>query len=103
MYAIPPRSLQQGAWNEVIVHAHWATGSTGAIEAWHRVPGQHTWTKTVSFSGYPTLQTYPDGSMPVSTNDDIQAYRGPSTAPVSVWLDGFPRSQSFATAAAYLP
>jgi hypothetical protein len=103
MYAIPPRSLQQGVWNEVIVHVHWAVDSSGAIEAWHRVLGQPTWTKTVSFSGYPTLQTWADGSMPVSTNDDIQAYRGPSTAPVSLWLDGFSRSQSFATAAAYLP
>jgi hypothetical protein len=103
MYAIPPGSLQQGVWNELIVHAHWATDGTGALDVWTRVLGQPTWTKTVSFSGYPTLQTYADGSMPVNTLDVIQAYRGPSTAPVSVWLDGFSRSQSFATATAYLP
>ena len=103
MYAVPPGSLQQGAWNELIVHIHWATHSTGAIEAWHRVLGQSTWTKTVSLSGYPTLQTNANGSLPASTNDVIQAYRSASTAPVSVWLDGFSRSQSFATAAAHLP
>jgi hypothetical protein len=103
MYAIPRGSLLQGAWNEVIVHVHWAIDRSGAIEVWRRVLGQSTWTKTVSFSGYPTLQWNPNGSMPATTLDDIQAYRGPSTAPVSIWLDGFSRSQSFATAAAHLP
>ena len=103
LYAVPRGSLRQGAWNELIVHVHWATHSTGAIDAWDRVLGQSTWTKTVSLSGYPTLQTNANGSLPARTNDVIQAYRGASTAPVSVWLDGFSRSQSFATAAAYLP
>jgi len=102
LYAIPP-GMQQGVWHELIVHCHWATNNSGLVEVWHRLKGQSAWTKTASLSGYPTLQTNPNGSYPSSTLDDIQAYRGPSIAPVSVWLDGFSRSQSFATATANLP
>jgi hypothetical protein len=106
MYAIPPGSLRQGVWNEVILHAHWATDNTGILETWYRMKGQTGWTKSVGFAGYPTLQTSSDGSLPSTTNqtlDVLQAYRSTSTAPTTVWLDGFTRSNSFSTAAAELP
>ena len=102
LYAIP-RPMQLGVWHELILHVHWATNSTGQVDIWHRVKGQSAWTQTVSFSGYPTLKYNPGGSLPNGTNDILQAYRLASTAPVSVWLDAFSRSNSFASAAANLP
>jgi hypothetical protein len=102
LYAVPP-GMQLGVWHELVMHIHWATDSTGQIEVWHRVKGQSAWTKTASLSGYPTLQTNPDGSYPQGTIDMIGAYRAQSTAPTSVWLDGFSRTQSFVAAAANMP
>ena len=102
LYAIP-KPMQLGVWHELIVHVHWATDTSGLAEVWHRVQGQTAWTKTATLSGYPTLQVRPDGTYPGGTLDKIGAYRAQSTAPTSVWLDGFSRSQSFAAAAAYLP
>ncbi len=97
------RAMRFGVWHELIIHAHWATDSSGKIDAWHRIKGQRAWQKTASLRGYPTLQDNPDGSYPSTTIDMIGAYRGPSHAPTSVWLDGFSRSGSFAAAAAHLP
>jgi Polysaccharide lyase len=102
LYAIPP-GMQQGVWQELVVHCHWATDSSGLVEVWHRIKGQTSWTKTVSFSGYPTLQTNPDGSTPNNTIDILSAYRGQSTAPVTIWLDGFSRSQTLTAAQTNLP
>ncbi len=101
MYAIP-RPMQTGVWNELIIHVHWATTSAGVLEVWHRIKGQNAWTKTASMSGYPTVATK-NGAYPSATGDKIGAYRAASTAPASVWLDGFTRSATFATAAAELP
>jgi hypothetical protein len=103
LHAIPAKRMRFAAWNELIIHAHWATDSTGIVEVWHRIKGQTAWRKTASLHGYPTVQVNPDGSYPIDTIDKIGAYRGPSTAPTSVWLDGFSRSGSFAAAAAHLP
>jgi Polysaccharide lyase len=102
LYAVPP-GMQQGVWHELVVHCHWATDATGVIEVWHRLKGEATWTKTVSFTGYPTLQTHRDGSVPQRTVDILSAYRGRSTEPVTVWLDAFSRSQTLAAAQANLP
>jgi Polysaccharide lyase len=101
-YAVARGRLEPG-WHEFVVHAHWATDSTGAIEVWHRRKGQTAWSKNAVFKGYPTLQSSPGGSVPASTIDIIQAYRGPSSRPVTVWLDGFGRWQSLAAAKAALP
>jgi hypothetical protein len=102
LYAIPA-PMQTGVWHELIVHVHWATDNSGQVDVWHRVKGQAAWTQTVSLSGYPTMQVHSDGSYPRSSLDKIGAYRAQSTAPTSVWLDGFSRSTSFASASAYLP
>ncbi len=102
LYAIP-RPMQLGVWHELVIHVHWATDATGVVEVWHRLRGQTAWTKTASLSGYPTVQVRADGSHPAYCADKIGAYRAQSTAPTSVWLDGFSRSQSFAGAAAYVP
>jgi hypothetical protein len=102
LYAIPA-PMQTGVWHELVIHCHWATDRSGMIEIWHRLKGQTSWTKTVSFSGYPTLQTNADGSLPSNTLDVLQAYRGPSTAPTTVWLDGFRRWTGLNNALTSLP
>jgi hypothetical protein len=102
LYAIPA-PMQTGVWHDLVIHVHWATNSQGVVEVWHRLKGQTAWAKTVSLSGYPTLQTNPDGSIPSATLDVLQAYRGPSTAPTTVWLDGFQRWGSLTSAFASLP
>jgi hypothetical protein len=102
LYAIP-RPMKLGVWHELVIHAHWATSKTGLVEVWHRLKGQTSWAKTVSLGGVPTLQTNPNGSYPLYDIDVIQAYRAASTAPVTVWLDGFSRTTSFNAAAANMP
>jgi hypothetical protein len=102
LYAIPS-PMQLGVWHELIVHSHWATDNTGAIEVWYRQKGQPSWTRTVNLSGYPTVQTLQDGSYPTTTVDKIGAYRDVATAPTSVWLDSFTTATSFAAAASNLP
>ena len=96
--------MQLGVWHELVVHAHWAANSTGQIEVWHRVKGQPAWAKTASLVRLPDTADEPGREHSrAGTIDMIGAYRGQSTAPVSVWLDGFTRSQSFAAAASNLP
>ena len=102
LYAIP-RGMYTGVWHELVLHCHWAGDDTGVVEVWHRRKGQTKWKQTVSLHGVATLQTESDGSFPQRTLDDIQAYRGPSTAPVTVWLDGFARLTSLEAAQSALP
>jgi hypothetical protein len=104
MVAVPsPLALE--AWHELIVHVRWTTDSSGIIEAWHRLKGRDTWNKTVSLSGYPTLQWTADKGPQASdvTADKIGAYRGGADFPLTIWHDGFIRTTSFASAASALP
>jgi hypothetical protein len=105
--AAVPAPLALNVWHELIVHVHWATGSSGAVEVWHRLLGNAAWTKTVSLSGYPTVQwTAGEGFSRLAgavTADKIGAYRGPASFPLTIWQDGFVRTTSFASAAAALP
>ena len=106
MYAVPA-PLALGVWHELIVHVRWATDSSGLVDAWHRLKGSSSWTKTVSLTGYPTLEwttdTGPEGIVSRTTADKIGAYRGNADFPLSVWHDGFVRTTSFASAASSLP
>jgi hypothetical protein len=101
-----PAPMALGVWHELVVHVHWATNSSGVVEAWHRLKGESSWQKTVGYGGYPTLQW--DASHPASwlssavTSDKIGAYRGASSFPVSVWHDGFCVGSTFAAAAGCL-
>jgi len=105
-YAVPA-PLALNVWHELIVHVRWATDSSGVLEAWHRLKGDNTWNKTVSLTGYPTLQWTADyGPSAIAsgtTFDTIGAYRGPATFPLTIWHDGFVRATSFASAASALP
>lgn len=101
-----PAPLVLHAWHELIVHVHHAIDSSGVIEVWHRLKGQVGWKKTVSLSGYPTVQWTPERLSILSYNatvDKIGAYRGHADFPLSIWQDGFVRTTSFAAAAAALP
>jgi hypothetical protein len=105
--AIPSTRFSLNAWNQLIVHVHWATDSSGRIEVWHRLKGDSTWAKTVDFSGYPTLQW--TDAVPLSSllaydqsADKIGAYRGPASFPLTVLNDGFCVATNFDSAAACL-
>jgi hypothetical protein len=106
MVAVPAPLFKLGAWHEIIVHVYHTTDSSGVIEAWHRLKGQTRWRKTVSLTGYPTVQWTPE-RLPIlsynATVDKIGAYRGNADFPVSVWHDGFVRATSLDDAAAALP
>jgi polysaccharide lyase-like protein len=105
-YAVPT-PLALGAWHELVVHVRWTTDSSGMVEAWHRLKGSSTWNKTVSLTGYPTLQWTtdmgPSEIARIGTTDKIGAYRGQADFPLTVWHDGFVRTTSFASAASKLP
>jgi Polysaccharide lyase len=106
MTAVPaPLALEE--WHELIVHVRWATNSSGIIEAWHRLRGGDAWGKTVFLRGYPTVQwTDDDGPQAIAgsvTSDKIGAYRGHATFPLTIWHDGFIRTNSFASAVSRLP
>lgn len=101
-----PSPLALGVWHELILHVYRTTDSSGVIEVWHRLKGQKAWKQTVSVHGYPTVQWTPERLSVLHFNatvDKIGAYRGKADFPVSVWLDGFVRTTSFAAAAAALP
>jgi len=102
MVAVPaPLVLEE--WHELIVHVRWATDSSGIIEAWHRLKGDEAWNKTVSVSGYPTVQ-WTDEERPDTiagnSSDKIGAYRGGADFPLTIWHDGFVRTTTFAAASA---
>jgi hypothetical protein len=100
-YAIPASRFAAGSWHQLIVHVHWSTTSSGVLEVWHRLRGQTTWAKTVSQTGYPTVQwteSKPAASSNVTT-DKIGAYRGPAGFATSVWHDAFMVGSSFDTVA----
>jgi hypothetical protein len=103
MYAVP--TLKTGVWNELVVHVHWAADSTGSVEVWHRLKGDSSWTKTVTFSGYPTIQW--SAAQPVNptqmTSDKFGAYRGAASFPMTIWQDGVAVATSFSAAANHLP
>jgi hypothetical protein len=106
MLAVPaPMTL--GAWHELIVRVRWRMDSSGMIEVWHRLAGTSGWSKTVSLSGYPTVQWTADepprAIASAVTADKIGAYRPRADFPISVWHDGFMRSTSFAATASALP
>jgi Polysaccharide lyase len=105
--AIPSTRFRLDAWHQLIVHVQWTTDSTGRIEVWHRLKGDATWSKTVDFSGYPTLQwsdTVPLSALPTydQSADKIGAYRGPAAFPLTIWNDGFCVATSFDSAAGCL-
>ena len=106
---LPPMVIARAypdVWHEFIVHVKWTTNAKGLIEVWHRLKLHKLWRKVLTRRGIPTLQwdeQGPDSLLGALTSDKIGAYRGWARFPLTVWLDGFVRSPSFATTAARLP
>ena len=99
MEVIPAPTFQTGKAYELIIHIRWAFDSSGMIETWYRPLGAAVWAQTVSQSGFPTLQRYEDGSYPANNGGDvIQLYRGPSSSPCKVSMNGYQVCASFAEA-----
>lgn len=103
MSAVPaPMALE--VWHQLIVRVRWANDSSGIIEVWHRLQGDESWDKTVSLSGYPTVQWRSgqgrDSIIGSTTSDKIGAYRGAADFPLTVWHDGFVRTTTFTAAEA---
>jgi Polysaccharide lyase len=100
---VPLGTALAGGWQQFVVHVHWATDSAGLVEGWWR-PRGGTWSKTVSWSGHPTVQwtTQQPAETNLVTYDKIGAYRGTSTFPISIWQDGFCVATSFSAAAGCL-
>jgi polysaccharide lyase-like protein len=101
---VPPGTHLAGTWQQWIVHVHWAAGSSGHIDAWWRQRGATSWTKTVNWGGYPTVQWTSEHAPEANdvTSDKIGAYRGPAIFPISIWQDGFCVATSFSAAASCL-
>jgi hypothetical protein len=96
--------MPQGHWYEVVMHVHWAADNSGQIQTWFRQKGQTGWTQSASYGGHPTVQWEAGSPCCVSqVSDKIGAYRGYSTAPVSVWLDGVSTARTWAGVASTLP
>jgi Polysaccharide lyase len=100
---VPVGTRLAGTWQQFVVHVHHAADASGLVEGWWR-PRGGTWSKTVSWSGYPTVQwsTLRPVDTNLGTHDKIGAYRGTSTFPISLWQDGFCVATSFSAAAGCL-
>ena len=86
-YVIPPGALQQGAWNEMLMHVHWASDNTGQIQTWYKTMGASAWTQSANVMNIPTVQwDVIKGCCGVAFTDETEAYTGALTAPVSLWL-----------------
>lgn len=105
--AIPSRQFSTDRWHQLIIHVHWATDTSGRVDVWHRILGAAKWSKTVTLTGYPTLQwtdSVPISSLPAydQSADKIGAYRADANTQLTIWNDGFCVTTSFASAAACL-
>jgi hypothetical protein len=86
-YVIPPGAFQEGAWNDMMMHVHWASDGTGQIQTWYKTSGETTWTQSSNGTGIPTVQW--DNTQTccyTSYVDETEAYTYGLTAPMSLWL-----------------
>lgn len=103
-YAMPPGAFVQGSWNEVLLHIHWASDSTGAIQAWYKQKGQTTWTQSLNIAGLPTVQWNSSrGCCYTNYRDETEAYTAGLTAPLSIWLDNDVAGTSLASVESTMP
>jgi hypothetical protein len=103
-YAIPPGALVQGAWNEIVLHVHWANDSSGQFQTWYRTAGSPTWTQSSSANGYPTVQWDNNvGCCSSSYIDLAEAYTGALSSPLSIWLDDEVAGTGFSSVAGTMP
>jgi hypothetical protein len=100
---IPAGVFTGGVWWETILHIHWATDSSGTIQAWYRQKGASSWTPTASWSGIPTEQWAAGKAVPSRYVDIIGSYTSKLSAPLAIWLDNQVTASSFSSLAATMP
>jgi Polysaccharide lyase len=95
-YVIPPGALVQGQWNQMLMHVHWASDSTGQIQTWYKTGTATTWNSSANVTGIPTVQ-WDNTKTCCYTNyvDQTEAYTGALTAPLSLWLGNDVTGSSF--------
>ena len=54
-------TLSKGRWNDFVVRVRWSVRSDGFVEVYHRVEGERSLRKVVSFRDVPTFQVTKDG------------------------------------------
>jgi len=74
-YAIPPRRLVPGAWNEIAFHVHWANDKSGNAQFYYRTRGG-TWHNGSSVLNMPTVEHDSVGSTGTSYVDNAPANYG---------------------------
>ncbi len=103
-YAIPVGGVVQGQWNEIVMHVHWAADGTGAIQTYYKVKGASTWSSGSAVSGIPTVQWDNAKGAPGGGYDDqLEAYTGALSAPLSLWLDNEVAGPSLGAVQAAMP
>jgi hypothetical protein len=112
---IPKGDLYRNEWLETIVHVHWASDDTGAVQAWWKVKGQPTWRQTINQSGFPTIDWGPDSGQSftwtpsnengVTTMDHLGIYRtsDPHAPNTTFWIDNWQERGSFGAVASTMP
>jgi Polysaccharide lyase len=86
-YVIPRGALVEGQWNQMLMHVHWASNSTGQIQTWYKTSSSGTWNSSSNITGIPTVQW--DTTRACCANnyaDESEAYTGALSAPLSLWL-----------------
>ena len=95
-YAIPPGAFQPGAWNDIVMHVHWASDSTGQIQTWYKVNGAGAWTQSSNVTGIPTVQwDNTRGCCYATSVDETEAYTAALSSPLSVWFGNDVSGQTF--------
>lgn len=84
-YAIPPRRLVPGTWNDIVFHAHWAADPSGSLQFYYKAKGATRWSRGSSISGIPTVSWFA-GSPPLRTYiDAVGNYGRAFTRPFSIY------------------
>ncbi len=107
-------TLSKGRWNDFLVHVRWSQHNDGFVEIFHRIAGEPSMRKLVSFQHVPTFQTTPDGRgvgtyllfglyrqsyCPQPTQIGCTSSQGVQS-PNTLFHDGFVRAGTYASAAA---
>jgi hypothetical protein len=106
-------TLAKGRWNDFVMRVRWSLGSDGLVEVYHRVEGERSLRKLVSFRDVPTFQVTKAGTG-VGAYLLLGIYRASFCAqptrlgctsslgtqtPSTLYHDGFVRERSFKAAA----
>lgn len=93
-YAMPPGSVQYGAWNELVMRVRWASDTTGQIQTFYKTASSATWNTGANVTGIPTVQWNVATQGATCTTacgypvkEDLELYGGAQSAPFAVNFD----------------